>query len=130
VLCAESHFIFSSVWGHKVYTLFGILIITFFLLTLVSGCIVVGLAFFQLASEDYHWWWRSFMSGGMVGVFVFLHAVVFYYGHSEMSGFLQGSFFFGNMALVAFAFFLMFGAIGFTAAFWFVHYIYSASKSD
>ncbi|KAA0149767.1 hypothetical protein FNF27_06824 [Cafeteria roenbergensis] len=126
----ELHFLFAAVWGHKVYTLFGILLIVFALLTVVCASIVVGLVYFQLASEDYRWWWRSFLCGGMVGVFIFAYAVFFYHGHTDMTGLLQASFFFGYMASVAAAFFLMFGAVGFTAAFAFVHTIYGLSKSE
>jgi len=118
------------VWGHKVYTLFGILAIAFALLTLVCGMIVVGLTYFQLASEDYHWWWRSFLSGGMVGAFLFAYAVFFYHGHTDMTGVLQGSVFFAYMAVAGLAFSLMFGAVGFSAAFVFVHYIYSFARSE
>lgn len=129
-ISVEMHFIFSAVWGHKVYTMFGILLIAFFLLTIVTACIVVGLAYFQLACEDYHWWWRSFISGGMVGVFLFAYALYFYHKHTDMTGMLQASFFFAYMGLTAASLFLMFGSIGFSAAFAFVHYIYSFSKSE
>jgi hypothetical protein len=129
-ISVEMHFIFSAVWGHKVYTMFGILLIAFLLLTIVTACIVVGLVYFQLACEDHEWWWRSFVSGGMVGVFLFFYALYFYHQHTDMSGLLQASFFFAYMGLTATSLFLMFGAIGFTAAFAFVHYIYSFSKSE
>ena len=32
---------------------------------------VVALTYFQLAVEDWRWWWRSFMCGGSTGLFVF-----------------------------------------------------------
>ena len=47
-----------------------------------------------------------------------------------MTGFLQTSFYFGYMANVAFAFFLMMGAVGFYSAWFFVRYIYSSIKTD
>ena len=62
----ELHYIFASVWGHKVYTLYGILLLAFVLLTVVTSFIVIALTYFQLAAEDHRWWWRSFLSGGMV----------------------------------------------------------------
>jgi hypothetical protein len=129
-ISVELHFIFSAVWGHKVYTMFGILLIAFALLTIVTACIVVGIAYFQLACEDHKWWWRSFINGGMVGVFLFAYAFFFYHQHTAMTGLLQASFFFAYMGLAAFGFFLMCGAVGFGAAFAFVHYIYSFSKSE
>lgn len=117
-------------WGHRAYTLFGILLIAFVLLTIVTSFIVIALTYFQLAYEDYRWWWRSFVSGGMIGVFILAYGVFYYYTVSEMSGFFQSAFFFGYLAIIALAFFLMFGAVGFMSAFTFVDYIYANSKSD
>ena len=126
----ELHYIFASVWGHKVYTLYGVLFLAFGLLTVVTSFIVIALTYFQLASEDYRWWWRSFLSGGMVGVFIYAYCFFYYFNHSGMTGFLQTSFYFGYMANVAFAFFLMMGTVGFYSAWYFVRYIYSSIKTD
>lgn len=126
----ELHYIFASVWGHKVYTLYGVLFLAFALLTVVTSFIVIALTYFQLASEDYRWWWRSFLSGGMVGVFIYAYCFFYYFNHSGMTGFLQTSFYFGYMANVAFAFFLMMGTVGFYSAWFFVRYIYSSIKTD
>jgi hypothetical protein len=52
----ELHYIFASVWGHRVYTLYGILALAFVMLLLVTACITVALTYFQLAAEDYHWY--------------------------------------------------------------------------
>lgn len=126
----ELHYIFASVWGHKVYTLYGILFLGFALLVLETGFITVALTYFQLASEDHRWWWRSFLSGGAVGVFLYAYCVFYFFNHSGMSGFLQTSFYFLYMADVAFAFTLMMGAVGFFASWAFVRYIYSSIKTD
>ena len=53
----ELHYIFASVWGHKVYTLYGILFLAFILLTIVTSFIVIALTYFQLAAGA--WWWRG-----------------------------------------------------------------------
>lgn len=44
--------------------LFGILIIVFAILIIVTTCITVALTYFQLSMEDHRWWWSSFFSGG------------------------------------------------------------------
>ncbi len=126
----ELHYIFASVWGHKVYTLYGVLFLAFGLLTVVTSFIVIALTYFQLAAEDHRWWWRSFASGGSVGVFIYAYCFFYYFNHSGMTGFLQTSFYFGYMANVAFAFFLMMGTVGFYSAWFFVRYIYSSIKTD
>lgn len=60
----------------------------------------------------------------MVGLFIYGYCFFYYFNHSGMSGFLQTAFYFLYMADVAFAFFLMMGAVGFYSAFAFVRYIY------
>lgn len=126
----ELHYIFASVFGQHVYTLFGILCLAFVLLLIVTAFITVALAYFQLAIEDYHWWWRSFLSGGSTGLIIYLYAAYFFLYRSEMSGALQASFFFGYMLLVSFAFFLLLGTVGFFSVHIFVKKIYSSIKID
>lgn len=43
----ELHYIFASVWGHQIYTLFGILILAFLLLLVVCSFITVCFFFFN-----------------------------------------------------------------------------------
>ena len=82
------------------YTLYGILLLAFVLLTIVTSFIVIALTYFQLAAEDHRWWWRSFLSGGMVGLFIYAYCFFYYLNHSGMNGFLQTSFYFLYMANV------------------------------
>ena len=72
----ELHYIFASVWGHKLYTLYGVLFIAFSMLIIVTSFITVALTYFQLAIEDHRWWWRSLFSGGSTGFFVFASYVL------------------------------------------------------
>lgn len=41
-------YVFSSIWGHSSYQLFGILIIVFVILIVVTTCITVALTYFQV----------------------------------------------------------------------------------
>jgi len=126
----ELHYIFASMWGHQIYTLFGILFLAFVLLLIVTSFITVALLYFQLAKEDHRWWWATYVNGGMTGVFIYAYSFYFYYYRSGMTGILQSSFYFGYMAVVSFAFFLMLGSAGFQFSLVFVRYIYSRIKSD
>jgi hypothetical protein len=47
----ELHYIFASIWGHKIYTLFGILFVAFVMLVMVTSFITIALLYFQLARE-------------------------------------------------------------------------------
>lgn len=126
----ELHYIFASAFGHRDYTLYGILALTFLMLLLVTATITVALTYFQLAAEDYRWWWRSFFSGSATGVFMYAYAVFYYVRRSEMSGALQATFFFGYMAMVSYAFSLMLGYVAFVCARKFVFHMYRSIKID
>mmetsp|Transcript_337 Transcript_337/g.782 ORF Transcript_337/g.782 Transcript_337/m.782 type:complete len:475 (+) Transcript_337:100-1524(+) len=126
----ELHYIFASVWGHKLYTLYGILFIAFGMLIIVTSFITVALTYFQLAIEDHRWWWRSLFSGGSTGFFVYAYCFFYYFERSGMFGFMQTSFFFGYMLLAAYAAFIMLGTVGFVSSLCFVLKIYRAIKSD
>lgn len=126
----EIHYIFASMWGHQLYTLFGILFVAFILLVIVTSFITVALLYFQLAREDHRWWWASYANGGMTGLFIYAYSFYYYFHRSGMKGVLQGSFYFGYMTIVSLAFFLMLGSAGFQFSLVFVRYIYSRIKSD
>jgi hypothetical protein len=126
----ELYYIFASIWGHKVYTIYSILFIVFIILIIVTAFITVALTYFQLAVEDHRWWWRSFMCGGSTGIFIYGYCFYYYMARSDMSGFMQTTFFFGYNALVCYAFFLMLGAVGFHASLTFVRHIYRAIKCE
>ncbi|KAK9278312.1 hypothetical protein L1049_027877 [Liquidambar formosana] len=124
----ELYYIFASVWGHRIYTIYSILFIVFIILLIVTAFITVALTYFQLAAEDHEWWWRSFLCGGSTGLFIYGYCLYYYYARSDMSGFMQTSFFFGYMACICYGFFLMLGIVGFRAALLFVRHIYRSIK--
>merc|ERR1719231_1094656 len=126
----ELHYIFASVWGYKLYTLYGVLFLVFLILLVVTSFITIALTYFQLAVEDHRWWWRSFLSGGSTGIFVYAYCFFYYYERSEMSGFMQTSFYFGYMAVVSYGFFMLLGTVGFASSLLFVRHIYGAIKCD
>lgn len=76
------------------------------------------------------WWWRSFLCAGSTGIFVYGYCFYYYIARSDMSGFMQTSFFFGYMGMVCFGFFLMLGTVGWRASLLFVRHIYKAIKCE
>jgi len=126
----ELHYIFASLWGHKIYSLFGILFLAFVMLFAVTAFVTIALLYFQLARENYNWWWQSFYNGGATGIFIAMYSLFYYFHRSKMDGMLQTSFYFGYMGIVSYAFALMLGFVGFMSSFEFVTYIYSNVKSD
>lgn len=57
-------------------------------------------------------------------MFVFGYCFYYYLARSDMSGFMQTSFYFGYMFMVCYAFFLMLGAVGYRSSLSFVRHIY------
>ena len=47
-ISVELYYIFATVWGREQYTLYGVLLLVFFIVLLVSACISVALTYFQV----------------------------------------------------------------------------------
>eukprot|EP00672_Neobodo_designis_P001979 CAMPEP_0174879856 /NCGR_PEP_ID=MMETSP1114-20130205/83469_1 /TAXON_ID=312471 /ORGANISM="Neobodo designis, Strain CCAP 1951/1" /LENGTH=586 /DNA_ID=CAMNT_0016115251 /DNA_START=150 /DNA_END=1910 /DNA_ORIENTATION=+ len=126
----ELYYVFISIWGHHNFMPFGILYLVFVILCIITACISVSLTYLQLSTEDHEWWWRSVLTGGATAFYVAAYCLYFLSAESQMTGFLQLSFYFGYMGLLCYALFLMGGAIGFLASLTFVREIYRTIKSD
>lgn len=74
--------------------------------------------------------YRSFLCGGSTGLFIYAYCLYYYHARSDMSGFMQTSFFFGYMACICYGFFLMLGTVGFRASLLFVRHIYRSIKCE
>jgi len=126
----ELFFILSSIWLHKFYYLFGFLFIVFVILILTCAEITIVMCYFQLCSEDYHWWWRSFLTSGASALYVFLYSVFYFFTKLQITKFVSAMLFFGYTIIMAMNFFLLTGTIGFFACFYFVTKIYGSIKVD
>ncbi|GAY51795.1 hypothetical protein CUMW_136950 [Citrus unshiu] len=124
------YFFAGNVWRPSDLHNISILFIVFIILLIVTAFITVALTYFQLAAEDHEWWWRSFLCGGSTGAFIYAYCLYYYYARSDMSGFMQTSFFFGYMACICYGFFLMLGTVGFRASLLFVRHIYRSIKCE
>ena len=58
VVYVQLYYIFATVWGHRVYTLYTTMSVVFILLLIITALVSVALTYFQLAAEDHQWWWR------------------------------------------------------------------------
>ena len=36
--------------------------------------------------QNYHWWWRSFLTGGASTLYLFIYAIIFYFRRMEVDG--------------------------------------------
>eukprot|EP00501_MAST-03F_sp_TOSAG23-6_P000252 GSMAST32.ASY1.ANO1.258.1 assembled CDS len=126
----EATFIFNSLWLDKYYYVFGFLAIIFVLLCITCAEVSMVLCYFQLCSEDYRWWWRTFFTSGSSAVYLWLYSIFFYCDRMHTVTATAALVYFSYSAIITIAYFLTTGVLGFSATFWFVHKIYGSLKVD
>merc|ERR1712232_51792 len=103
--------------GHQIYYVFGFLMLVLLILIATCAEITIVMCYFQLCSEDYHWWWRSFLTSGSSSIYLFLYSIMYFVTKLDMTKFTAGLLYFVYMFLCSVSFFLLTGTIGFFACF-------------
>ncbi|XP_060516751.1 transmembrane 9 superfamily member 2 [Cylas formicarius] len=123
-------FILNSIWSSAMYYMFGFLFLVFIILVITCAETTILLCYFHLCAEDYHWWWRSYLTSGFTAVYLFLYCYHYFYTKLQIEDFASGLLYFGYTLIMVFLFNLLTGTIGFFACFWFIRKIYSVVKVD
>lgn len=123
-------FILNSIWSSQTYYMFGFLFLVFLILCITCSETTILLCYFHLCAEDYHWWWRSYLTSGFTAFYLFIYCIHYFVTKLNISGFVSTLLYFGYTIIMVFLFFLLTGTIGFCACFWFVRKIYSVVKVD
>ncbi|KAJ8281648.1 hypothetical protein COCON_G00041670 [Conger conger] len=123
-------FILNSIWSHQMYYMFGFLFLVFIILLITCSEATILLCYFHLCAEDYHWWWRAFLTSSFTAVYLFIYAVHYFFSKLQIIGAASTILYFGYTLIMVLIFFLFTGTIGFFACFWFVSKIYSVVKVD
>ncbi|XP_039278879.1 transmembrane 9 superfamily member 2 [Nilaparvata lugens] len=123
-------FILNSIWSNQMYYMFGFLFLVFVILVITCSETTILLCYFHLCAEDYHWWWRSFLTSGFTAVYLFIYCVHYFVTKLNIEDLASTFLYFGYTLIMVFLFFLLTGSIGFFACFWFVRKIYSVVKVD
>jgi transmembrane 9 superfamily member 2/4 len=126
----ELFFILSALWLHQIYYIFGFLFLVMIVLIVTCAEISILLCYFHLCAEDYHWWWRSFLTAGSCAGYTLLYSFWYYLTKLDMTEFLPTLIYFGYMSIASLTFFLITGTIGFYSCFWFNTQIYGSIKVD
>lgn len=116
----ELYFIMSSLWFSRVYYMFGFLFLSYAILIITCAAVTILMTYFQLCSESYHWWWRSFFTGGAISIYIFLHSIVYYVTKLKLAGLSAVVLYFGYSLLLSFLVFVLAGTVGFFSSYWFV----------
>ncbi|XP_067622252.1 transmembrane 9 superfamily member 2 isoform X3 [Eurosta solidaginis] len=123
-------FILSSIWSNQMYYMFGFLFLVFLILIITCSETTVLLCYFHLCAEDYHWWWRSFLTSGFTAVYLFIYCCHYFFTKLSIKDGSSMFLYFGYTCIMVFLFFLLTGTIGFIACFFFIRKIYSVVKVD
>lgn len=70
--------------------------------------------------QDYHWWWRSFLTSGFTAVYLFGYCIHYFVSKLEIHGAASTFLYFGYTFIIVFLFFLLTGETLWS----FIHSIY------
>lgn len=129
-VAVELYFIMSALWLHQIYYIFGFLFLVLIVLVVTCAEVAILMTYFQLCSEDYHWWWRAFSTAGACAGYMFLYAIWYNLTQLNITEVAPTIIYFTYMGLASFTFYLVTGTIGFVAAFCFNTVIYGSIKVD
>uniref|UniRef100_A0A7N6BZH4 Transmembrane 9 superfamily member n=1 Tax=Anabas testudineus TaxID=64144 RepID=A0A7N6BZH4_ANATE len=102
-------FILNSIWSHQMYYMFGFLFLVFIILLITCSEATILLCYFHLCAEDYHWWWRSFLTSGFTAVYLFIYAVHYFFSKLQIIGAASTFLYFGYTMIMVLIFFLFTG---------------------
>lgn len=132
VLFIELLFVFKNLWQDKsgYYYVFGFLSVVSAVLLVTVIEVTIIATYSQLCSENYHWWWQSFLTGSSSAFWIFAYCIWYYTFKLHITGFVSGLLFFSYSFLACAVYGLLTGTVGFLAAYAFVRRVYSAIKVD
>lgn len=132
VIFIELLFVFQSLWQDKsgYYYVFGFLSVVSIILILTIAEVTIVTIYIKLCSEDYNWWWHSFLVGGGSAFWVFMYCVWYYFTKLHIEGFVSSLLFFSYSFMACVVYGLLCGTVGFLTAYAFVRRIYGAIKAD
>lgn len=126
----ELFFILSSIWLHQIYYMFGFLFMVFLILVSTCSQITIVMCYFQLCSEDYHWWWRAYLTSGASAFYMLAYSVFYFFTKLQITSPVSTLLFFGYTLIMTMIFFVLTGSIGFYSCYFFVRKIYTVVKVD
>ena len=144
VLFIELMFVFKSVWQDKsgYYYVFGFLSVVSTILIITVSEVTIIATYIQLCSEvsaqlpstcqvpsadrsqNYHWWWQSFLVGGGSAFWIFVYCIWYYATRLHIQGFISSILFFSYSFLACVVYGLLTGTVGFLTAYAFVRRLY------
>ena len=66
---------------------------------------------FVMCVQDYHWWWRSFLTSGFTAVYLFIYAGQYFFTKLQIIGAASTILYFGYTMIMVLIFFLFTGEL-------------------
>ena len=130
IVFLELKFIFNSIWLGYVYYVFGFLAITLSLWMYTAALTSIVAVYYQLAYEDWRWWWRAFFVPSGCGVYVLAYSVYYYATALDIQS-KAGTFLYFSYSLAfTVAYVLVAGTIGLFASLLFTRKIYGSIRIE
>ncbi|KAI8610262.1 hypothetical protein BC830DRAFT_1070035, partial [Chytriomyces sp. MP71] len=80
--------------------------------------------------QDWRWQWRSFLTAGFSGVYIFLHSAVYYFRKLQVDNVASGFLYFGWSIVMSMLFIILTGSVGYVSCLVFVRSIFGSIKVD
>eukprot|EP01061_Rhynchopus_euleeides_P036237 TRINITY_DN610_c0_g1_i2.p1 TRINITY_DN610_c0_g1~~TRINITY_DN610_c0_g1_i2.p1 ORF type:complete len:642 (+),score=257.69 TRINITY_DN610_c0_g1_i2:135-2060(+) len=119
----------DNMWLGIVHILFGYLALVALLLALLVAETTVVFIYYQLAYEDYRWWWKSLLCSSGLGVYCFVYSLYFASTRLQLAP-LSWVMFVLISIIVCTTLSLVTSTIGFYTAWTFTTRIYNAIKIE
>ena len=130
VVFVELFFFISSLWMGQGYSLYRFIFITLILLIIVTAEIAIVIIFSILCSENYNWWWISFIAPGFSGIYVFAFAFYYLSVLVRLDNVLVIVEIVGYLLIFSILFSILTGTIGFISSFFFIDKLFGSVKVD
>lgn len=125
----ELSYVWDSIWGNRLYAMFGSLLLVMALLVFVIGELSVVHTYLLLQHGNPDWQWRSFMLGASGGLYFFLYANYYALFVLQMNMWTAEAVYFIWSCLIGICFMFFCGATSTLASACFVSMIYSQTKN-
>ena len=111
-----------------IYGMFGILLLTFLMMSVTIAAISVFLTYKNLCHQNYDWWWTSFYLGASGFFYMQLDCFYFLYRDDEYFLFSGDVVYYLTSMMISVCFGLMCSSISVLASYFFVEKIYQRSR--
>ncbi|KAL0217804.1 hypothetical protein RCL1_008653 [Eukaryota sp. TZLM3-RCL] len=122
----ELYFILTSLTTAHLFYMFGFITIVFIIFLIVCVEISISLVYFQFCSENYLWWWRSFLYPASSALYFLAYAVYFLITSLDLVKLSSVVTFLCYISIVTVAFGLLAGSVGFFGVYAFTNKIFSS----